>query len=197
MRQYRREHGAVGIRRDAVCRRRCRHLDAANPTDLRLVLRGVDTEDFDTLAPAVIDDIKVVLRVADCPQTQDLRVEQRRIRRRRAEFETPAVECELRGAPAIPAARRAGARIDELESGAIAESAEHEPARVRNAREIFRALRAANEAMAVVRLASVTRHSGATCTQDQGGDESGVRCHARGSVRTGTCVSSSRRASTY
>ena len=35
-------------------------------------LRGIDTEDLDALAPAVIDDIKVVLRVADGAQTQDL-----------------------------------------------------------------------------------------------------------------------------
>jgi hypothetical protein len=197
MRQHRREHGAIGVRRDAVCRRRCRHLDAAKPTDLRLVLRGIDTEDLDSLAPAVIDDIEVVLRVADGTQTQALRVEQRRIRRRRAEFETLAIECELRLAPAIPATHLSRTRIDELESGAIAESAEHEPARVRNAREIFRALRAADEVMTVARRAIVPWHSRATCTQDQGGDESGVRRHARGSVRTGTCVSSLRRAATY
>ena len=197
MRQHRRQHRAVRIRRDAVRRRRRRHLDAADPAEPRLVARGIDTEDLDAFAPSVIDDVEVVLRLADRPQTQALRVEQRWIGRRRAGSEALAVECELCALTRVPATHRARARIDQLEPGTVAEAAEHEPARVRNAREILGALRTADEAMAVARLAIVRPLHRAGCAQDQDCDESGVRRHARRSVRTGTCVSSWQRALTY
>jgi hypothetical protein len=107
---------------------------STQPIQRSCVVDGIDAEDLDAFTPSVVDDVEVVLRFANRPQAQALCVEQPWIGRRRTRSEALPVECELRALTRVPAAHRVRSRIDQLEPGTLAEAAEYEPPRVRNAR---------------------------------------------------------------